>query len=73
MLLELWRELKQGVVGGLIPVGWREVGQRLPESRTSGFMKWTPQWEPKESLSPYPQMNFFESNLYVFSSQLSQM
>lgn len=31
-------ELKQGVVGGLMLVRCREVGQRLPESLTSGFM-----------------------------------
>ena len=30
--------LKQGVVGGLMPVRCREVGQRLPESLMSGFM-----------------------------------
>lgn len=40
MLLEWWSaeapELKRGVVGGLMPVRCKEVGQRLPESCVSG-------------------------------------
>lgn len=75
MLLELWSaeapELKQGAVGGLMPVRCREVGQRLPESLMSGFMMWTQREEPRES-SPHvsvslssPRMVASESNLHV--------
>lgn len=84
MLLELWSAealgLKQGVVGGLMPVRCREVGQRLPESLMSGFMMRTQQEEPRESclvsqcvsLSS-PRMVSSEPNLHVLFPQLSQM
>lgn len=70
MLLELWSaeapELKQGVVGGLMPVRCRKVGQRLSESLTSGFMRWTQQEEPRESLSPH--LEWFPLNLICMFS-----
>ncbi len=83
MLLELRRaeapELKQGVVGGLMPVRCGEVGQRLPESLMSGFTMRAEQEEPQRkfpqvsvSLSS-PRMASSKPNLHALFSQLSQM
>lgn len=77
MLLELWSaeapELKQRVVGGVMPVRCREVGQRPPESLTSGFMMRTQQAKTQRKSLSTLRMIPFESNLHVFLPQLSQM
>lgn len=77
MLLELWSaeapELKHGVVGGVMPVRCREVGQRPPEALTPGFYHVNSTSEDPENVSPQLRMIPFESNLHVFPSQLSQM
>lgn len=78
MLLELWSaetpELKQRVVGGVMPVRCREVGHRPPESLTPGFydVNSTCEYPQKVSLHNCGYIPF-ESNLHVFLPQLSQM
>lgn len=74
MLLELWSaealELKHRVVGGVMPVRCREVGQRPPESLSPRFydVNSTSEEDREKSLSPQLRMIPFESNLHVFSS-----